>query len=1149
MESQEPLTNLAIGPTYTADRADISASMVDMDVDMDIDLGPLDGEDEMQFSLEDPLIAPQGEDRAISTTASHSPLLMSPEEIAANKVHLRGLDDLSTENIKQYSLEHFGTQWERLEWIDDTSANLIYHTPDVASNALLHLTDQSVNIPMSISPLDLRPAQPIGCRPGSKLQIRIALITDRKRPRAHETSRFYLMHPEHDPRERKRGEDGRKDNRRDYRKRRYSDEEDRRRRKYDAEEGFDASMYDDSGPPKAPKGTLSSSHERTRRRSHSYRRSRNRSASPISRNSISPLRHRRRTPPFEVNNREKELFPQKNRQPEGKDLFSNKLAAVTRKKELFPHLTSGNNHRRTDAFDAADETADLFAGRMPVPFVDGASEDKRLSQRTSVFDRSPDSRAKRDDGIDRGRVLRGGQDRDKHNTTSASLLGISIKGTASQNGTVKDLFPGKFNSGKELFSEKLRGRGVPHKFGYGQSNPTYQLKAADGQKYVLRKKPPGQLLSKTAHQVDREYRIIRALANTGVPVPRTYCLCEDKDVIGTVFYVMEFLDGRIFDDASFPNVPPHDRREMWRDALRVLGKLHRVDPCSVGLTGFGKPSGFYNRQIRTLSAISTSQAQTVDIENKQPVGDIPHFDETVSFLKGSTFQPTDRGTIIHGDYKIDNLVYHHAEPKVIGILERGEAEEAKGLDLAYEKKLKQGTTAAGALAGKLKKVSSSRPDGELEGGLASVKLAAVSYDPQDGLVTDSPPLVATKVNLKPTPSPDCISSDYSTTPEPVSDRSKPRKRPRKAQASRGDAVLIGFMGGLNHPELANRAGEEVLPQSDSEISSQVMDGDAMSEVVAKSEEPVDSIEVPDMPNVGDDTHAGSAGNGRGRPELPRLQTEEQCPSARMSRHYSDAASQTLSEEEFERASSKSRPPRAATDGPTGLGINGIPSIDTPRLSRSPVRRYTVPTTLSSPGETLAAMQPSPQIDATKSPNLPQGLPSLHDSGLKPLLDGAPPKNSFRSQLVPAGANSVLSPPMSSKMSRFPSPSSRSSSTFSPQFPHGQPSPAYSNPSPRDTTNMSPPSRPNVQLPPFVPRHGSEALTPQSADSYTSSYKGAPSPLQSSEAIEMDRAGRVLPPLIPHPGPPIINGSFRCKHDGCNAQPFQTQYLLKFQEEK
>lgn len=99
-------------------------------------------------------------------------------------------------------------------------------------------------------------------------------------------------------------------------------------------------------------------------------------------------------------------------------------------------------------------------------------------------------------------------------------------------------------------------------FGYGQSNPTYQLTDRTGQRYVMRKKPPGQLLSKTAHQVEREYRIIHALENTDVPVPKAYCLCEDSSIVGTPFYIMEFLDGRIIEDPSLPGVSPAERTAM-----------------------------------------------------------------------------------------------------------------------------------------------------------------------------------------------------------------------------------------------------------------------------------------------------------------------------------------------------------------------------------------------------------------------------------------------------------------------------------------------------------------------------------------------------------------------------------------------------------
>ncbi|KAK3899584.1 kinase-like domain-containing protein [Staphylotrichum tortipilum] len=206
-------------------------------------------------------------------------------------------------------------------------------------------------------------------------------------------------------------------------------------------------------------------------------------------------------------------------------------------------------------------------------------------------------------------------------------------------------------------------------FGFGQSNPTYQLTASDGQRYVLRKKPPGRLVSKTAHKVEREYRIIHALSKTDVPVPKAYCLCEDSGVIGTPFYIMEFLDGRIFEDPVIPSVLPDHRRAIWADAVRTLAKLHRIDPRSIGLEAFGKPTGFYNRQVATWRSVCDAQAAIRDVETRQAVGALPHFANLMAFFSDEAQQPADRGTLIHGDFKIDNLVFHKTEPRVIGILD------------------------------------------------------------------------------------------------------------------------------------------------------------------------------------------------------------------------------------------------------------------------------------------------------------------------------------------------------------------------------------------------------------------------------------------------------------------------------------------------
>ncbi|KAI1324980.1 phosphotransferase enzyme family protein [Xylariaceae sp. FL0255] len=211
-------------------------------------------------------------------------------------------------------------------------------------------------------------------------------------------------------------------------------------------------------------------------------------------------------------------------------------------------------------------------------------------------------------------------------------------------------------------------------FGFGQSNPTYQLTSPNGQRYVLRKKPPGKLLSKSAHKVEREYRIIHGLGPTPVPVPKAYCLCENSSIIGTPFYIMSFLDGRIIEDPAMPGVLPGERTALWRAAIETLAKLHSVDADKAGLGNFGKKSGFYNRQLKTWETIGAAQAAAKDADTGVPVGELPHFRDSLAFFGAAegldaSIRPKDRGTIIHGDYKIDNIVFHKTEPRVIGILD------------------------------------------------------------------------------------------------------------------------------------------------------------------------------------------------------------------------------------------------------------------------------------------------------------------------------------------------------------------------------------------------------------------------------------------------------------------------------------------------
>ena len=133
----------------------------------------------------------------------------------------------------------------------------------------------------------------------------------------------------------------------------------------------------------------------------------------------------------------------------------------------------------------------------------------------------------------------------------------------------------------------------------GQSNPTFQL-ITPQRRYVMRKQPPGELLP-SAHQVDREYRVMHGLWETQVPVPKMYCLCEDTAVIGTKFYVMEMVEGRLFTETRIPTLTPPERKAIYLDLARVLALLHNVTPADVGLGEFGRPGNYYERQINRWS--------------------------------------------------------------------------------------------------------------------------------------------------------------------------------------------------------------------------------------------------------------------------------------------------------------------------------------------------------------------------------------------------------------------------------------------------------------------------------------------------------------------------------------------------------------------
>ena len=213
----------------------------------------------------------------------------------------------------------------------------------------------------------------------------------------------------------------------------------------------------------------------------------------------------------------------------------------------------------------------------------------------------------------------------------------------------------------DWLSQNIDGFAGParlEKFRGGQSNPTYRLNAASGS-YVLRRQPPGKLL-KSAHAVDREYRVMSALAATDVPVPRVAGLCESPDIIGSMFYIMEFCDGRIFWDASLAELGDNNERSAIYDEMnRVLAALHNVDPAAVGLADYGKPGNYFARQL----ARWTGQYRASELRP------IPAMEDLMTWLDAN--QPPDDGRValVHGDYRLDNMVFHADEPRLIAVLD------------------------------------------------------------------------------------------------------------------------------------------------------------------------------------------------------------------------------------------------------------------------------------------------------------------------------------------------------------------------------------------------------------------------------------------------------------------------------------------------
>ncbi len=190
----------------------------------------------------------------------------------------------------------------------------------------------------------------------------------------------------------------------------------------------------------------------------------------------------------------------------------------------------------------------------------------------------------------------------------------------------------------------------------GQSNPTFRL-TAGAQRYVLRRKPAGKLLP-SAHAVDREFRVISALHGSEVPVAKPYVLCEDDSVIGSAFYIMECVDGRVLWDPSLPGFDKAQRTAMFHEMNRVISALHRVDPASVGLADYGKPGNYFARQIdRWSKQYRASETETIDA-----------MERLIEWLPAN-IPPGEEVSIVHGDYRLDNLMFHPTEPRVLAVLD------------------------------------------------------------------------------------------------------------------------------------------------------------------------------------------------------------------------------------------------------------------------------------------------------------------------------------------------------------------------------------------------------------------------------------------------------------------------------------------------
>jgi aminoglycoside phosphotransferase (APT) family kinase protein len=203
----------------------------------------------------------------------------------------------------------------------------------------------------------------------------------------------------------------------------------------------------------------------------------------------------------------------------------------------------------------------------------------------------------------------------------------------------------------------FRGPLEVRQFRGGQSNPTFLLRAADGAQYVLRKQPGGPLLP-SAHAVDREFRVISALSGTGFPVATPLCFCEDRSVIGTLFYVMGYAAGRNFWDPTLPDLTPEARAAVYDEMNRVLVRLHTLDFARAGLSDYGRPGNYFARQIGRWS----KQYRASETEH------IEAMEKLIAWLPNN-IPADDETTLVHGDYRLDNMIFHAREPRIIAVVD------------------------------------------------------------------------------------------------------------------------------------------------------------------------------------------------------------------------------------------------------------------------------------------------------------------------------------------------------------------------------------------------------------------------------------------------------------------------------------------------